>query len=138
MKAAIKCKNNERWSETLPLIMLALRNVYKEDLKATPSEMVYGTTLKMPGDFFEKIDNNEYDTEFTQRLRELMEDIQPVPTSNHANNRVFIQKDLQTCTRVFMRDDAVRSPLKAPYDGPYQILSRNNKTFELKIKNRTL
>jgi hypothetical protein len=135
MKAAIKCQNNENWTNTLPLIMLALRNVYKDDIKATPSEMVYGTTLKMPCDFFEKIDIDEFNNDFVH-LRTLMQTIQPFPTSNHANNKIFVQKDLKTCTHVFLRDDSVRSPLKTPYDGPYQVLNRNDKTFELQIQNR--
>ncbi|XP_055308134.1 uncharacterized protein LOC129572210 [Sitodiplosis mosellana] len=136
MKSAIKCQNNERWTETLPMIMLALRCVFKDDIQATPSEMVYGETLKLPCDFFETINDDSFGTEFVQQLRELIRKIQPVPASNHANNKVFIQRDLQTCTHVFLRDDAVRPPLKVPYDGPYEVLSRNDKTFELQIKGR--
>jgi len=136
VKAAIKCQNDENWTKILPIIMLALRNVYKEDIKATPAEMVYGTSLKMPCDFFENIKVDDFSTEFVQHLRELMEKIQPVPASNHANNKVFVQSDMQTCTHVFVRDDSVRAPLKSPYDGPYKVLSRGNKTFELQVKNR--
>lgn len=136
MKGAIKSQNHECWTQSLPLIMLALRNVYKDDIEATPSEMVYGTTLKMPCDFFEKIEFDTLETEFVQQLRELMDKIKPVPASNHANNKVFVQKELQTCTHVFLRDDSVRKPLKAPYDGPYKVLSRNDKTMEIQIKDR--
>lgn len=32
----------------------------------------------------------------------------------------------------------MRPPLKSPYDGPYEVFSRTNKTFELKVKNRTV
>lgn len=138
MKAAIKCHNNESWTQTLPLIMLGLRDVFKDDIKATPAEMLYGTNLKLPGDFFENVKEDSCDTEFAQRLRELMEEIRPVQIANHSNNKIFVHKDLKTCTHVFLRDDAVRPPLKAPYDGPYEVLSRTNKTFELKVKNRTV
>lgn len=138
MKSAIKCQNNERWSETLPMIMLALRCVFKDDIKATPAEMVYGENIKLPCDFFEDINDDSFGAEFVQELRELIRKIQPVPASNHANNKVFVQKDLQTCTHVFLRDDAVRPPLKTPYDGPYEILSRNDKTFEILVKGRKI
>ena len=138
MKSAIKCQNNERWTETLPMIMLALRCVFKDDIKATPSEMVYGENIKLPCDFFENIDDDSFGTEFIQQLRDLMRKIQPVPASNHANNKVFVQKDLQTCTHVFLRDDAVRPPLKTPYDGPYEVLSRNDKTFEILVRGRKI
>ncbi|KOX80085.1 hypothetical protein WN51_08989 [Melipona quadrifasciata] len=35
--------------------MLGFRNSYKEDIQATAAEMVYGTPLRLPGEFF--IDN---------------------------------------------------------------------------------
>lgn len=100
--------------------------------------MVYGENIKLPCDFFENIDNESFGTDFVQQLRELMRKIQPVPASNHANNKVFVQKELQTCTHVFLRDDAVRPPLKTPYDGPYEVLSRNDKTFEILVKGRKI
>ncbi|XP_036317503.1 uncharacterized protein LOC118732482, partial [Rhagoletis pomonella] len=136
MKAAIKCQDIERWTEALPLVMHALRNVYKDDIKATPSEMLYGTTLRMPCDFFEEIGYNSSETEFVKQLREMMDKVRPVPTSNHANKKVIAQKDLQACAHVFLRNDLVRKPLKTPYDGPYEVLNRNDKTFEIKIGER--
>ena len=45
--------------------------------------------------------------------------------------------DLNTCTHVFIRHDAVRKPLQPPYDGPYAVLKRNNKHFKININGRT-
>ena len=38
--------------------MLGLRNSYKEDLQATAAEMVFGTPLRLPGEFFVDTDIN--------------------------------------------------------------------------------
>lgn len=42
-------------------VMLGLRNSYKEDMQATAVEMVYGTPLRQPGEFFV---DNDTDTNF--------------------------------------------------------------------------
>lgn len=43
--------------------------------------------------------------------------LKPVDTAHHPLNKTFNQKDLKTCTHMFLRDDKVRTPLKSPYDG---------------------
>lgn len=120
MKAAIKCYESENWSEVLPLVLLGLRTTFKDDLNATPAEMLYGTTLTLK--------NSEVDTEFAKNLRNIMEQLE-----------VFRAKGAQrlhTCTHVFLRDGTVRPPLKQPYDEPYEVISRNNKNFDLNIKGK--
>lgn len=52
LKAALMCNPNIPWTSLLPSVMLGLRTCYKEDLKPSPAEMLYGTTLKIPGEFF--------------------------------------------------------------------------------------
>ncbi|XP_037942369.1 uncharacterized protein LOC119675280 [Teleopsis dalmanni] len=103
-------------NEAIPLIVLALRNIFKENLKATPAEIGYLTTLRLPSDFLEQDD--------------------VVPTSNHSNEKVFLQKELQHATHVFLRNDSVRPPLKTPYDGPFKIVRRSDKTYDLLIKGK--
>ena len=38
--------------ESLPLILLGIRTALKEDINSTTAEMIYGTTLRLPGQFF--------------------------------------------------------------------------------------
>ena len=44
LKAAIKCHQNDRWTETLPTLLLGVRSAWKEDVQATAAEMLYGST----------------------------------------------------------------------------------------------
>lgn len=97
MKAAVKCKNSEQWTETLPLIMLALRNVYKDDIKATPAETVYGTTLKMPCNFFESAKDDSFDTEFSQYKR------RTILTTRYSFRKICKLAQCAMYTRLFER-----------------------------------
>ena len=42
------------WVNELPVVLLGIRASVKVDLSCTPAELVYGTTLWLPGDFFSR------------------------------------------------------------------------------------
>ncbi|GFQ96372.1 transposon Tf2-6 polyprotein [Trichonephila clavata] len=46
----------------------------------------------------------------------------------------FIFRDLATCTHVFVRTDSVRTSLQPPYEGPYPVIKRYAKYFDISIK----
>ena len=53
LKAALKAQTNpSAWTDSLPLVLLGIRTALKEDTRSTAAEMVYGTTLRLPGEFF--------------------------------------------------------------------------------------
>ena len=45
--------DTSNWSENIPVVLLGIRTVPKEDLHCTAAELVYGTTLRLPGEFFD-------------------------------------------------------------------------------------
>ncbi|CAH8820987.1 unnamed protein product [Trichobilharzia szidati] len=49
LKAGLSAANNTHWTESLPLVLLGIRNALKTDAGCTTSELVYGTTLRLPG-----------------------------------------------------------------------------------------
>lgn len=65
-----------------------------------------------------------------------MEDLRPVPASRHCKNSVFVHKELMKSTHVFLRVDMVRRPLQPPYDGPFKVITRNNKFFTILMKGK--
>eukprot|EP00794_Sanderia_malayensis_P005072 gene5072-biopygen4130 len=53
LKASVKAQPDpSMWSEILPVILLSIRSTFKPHLDATPAQLVYGTTLRLPGQFF--------------------------------------------------------------------------------------
>lgn len=71
LKMAIKCHENRRWIDILLTVLLGLRTCYK-DLKASAE---YGTTLRIPGEFFTheepSDDPNIFLEDFHIHMREL-------------------------------------------------------------------
>ncbi|XP_064469741.1 uncharacterized protein LOC135384469 [Ornithodoros turicata] len=115
LKAALRAhSNHSAWTEALPVILFGLRSLFKFDLGCTTAQLVYGTTLRLPGEFFAPASANTV----------------PDPTE------VYVHRDLLTCTHVFVRVDAVRKPLQPSYNGPYPVSSRTPKHFTLRINGK--
>lgn len=139
LKAAIKTQDKTAsWTETLPLIMLGIRTAFKTDLNCSAAELVYGTSLRIPGEFFQRAINPPIDSaeDYAQRLRLLMQDLRPVATRIPSTRSTFVSPYLAKCTHVFIRHDGVKAPLQPPYDGPFPVVCRDTKTFTVLIKNK--
>lgn len=52
LKIALHCHEAPNWVDLLPTVLLELRTIYKEEFKASPAKYLYGTTLRLPGEFF--------------------------------------------------------------------------------------
>ena len=126
LKAALKCSPETPWTRALPTVLLGLRTTFKEDLQASPAEMVFGSSLRIPGDFISPQDAPiSSPVEFVSDLRRLFKAIRPVPAARHSNHHhPFVFKDLRSCDYVFRRVDAVRKPLEPPYTGPHRVIKR--------------
>lgn len=126
LKASIMCRGDSNWAKQLPIVLLAHRNTVKEDMGATPAEMVYGTALALPGELIDgqtANTSNKYNF-FVDDFICCMNAVKPVDTAHHSSNRPFVFQEMSTCTHVFVRDDTVRPALSAPYKGPYLVTRR--------------
>ena len=53
LKAALMAHSPQsQWIKALPLVLLGIRSALKEDIACTSAQLVYGTTLRLPGEFF--------------------------------------------------------------------------------------
>ena len=93
---------------------------------------MYGTTLRLSGDFYDPSVKINYLRLYVEKLREHMRLLKPKETSSHSNNPVFVHKNLKDCSHVFVRDRICGS-LQPPYDGPYPVMSRKEKYFHVLI-----
>jgi len=124
LKSAIKCHATQNWAEVLLMILLGLRTTYKEDIQTSAAELVYGTTLKLPGEYFTSEDPIGCPQMFAEKLRERIRQAKGLDTAHHTKIKIFMHKDLEDATHVFVRVDRPRGPLELPYEGPFRIIKR--------------
>lgn len=137
LKTALTCQLSNEWVDTLPIVLLGLRSCIKEDINASTAELVYGKTLRIPGEYFDNEDMPAEPKFFVEPLRRHMQQFRPIPTSHHNKNKSFVYKDLFSCTHVFIRDDSVKRPLDAPYTGPFRIIRCiSDRVFELLVEGK--
>ncbi|GFS54592.1 uncharacterized protein TNIN_131241 [Trichonephila inaurata madagascariensis] len=131
------CHENERWTRSLPIILLGLRTIWGADFEATPAELLYGESIRLPCDFFEDT-LFQPQSEFVQTLKATIKDFKPVPFLYHNKQKPFIFKDLKDCSHVFIHTDSVRRSLQPPYHGPYKVIKRPDKVFTLFFKSKNV
>ena len=78
LKTALRAQsNNTSWADLLPLVLLCISTALKEDLKCTTAELVYGTILRLPAEFFDsssssdELDPGNYVTQLKNTMQRL-------------------------------------------------------------------
>jgi len=69
LNSAIRCHANSEWIDILPSILFGLRASVK-DLKTSAAEMIYGTPIRLPREFFINEELLEDPQIFIKQLRE--------------------------------------------------------------------
>ncbi len=82
-KAAMIAYNNIRWTDTLPAVLLGLRSALKEDIGASAAELVYDTSLRLPGVFLSISSTVVDPATLVGRLWIILRELQPTPMSAH-------------------------------------------------------
>ena len=140
LKDALRATDSiSTWVDALPIVLLHLRSIIKPVLGCSPAQMVYGTTLRLPGELVTFSPVHSSAPVYVQQLQRVMQELQPPPVDHHqssGSSAGYVPRLLQQASHVFVRHDAVRKPLQRPYDGPYAVLERTPHHFTLNIKNR--
>ena len=124
---------NKDWSRSLSTVLLGLRS-HILDSGASPAEYLFGTTLRIPGEFVLPDDFAPNPQVFLEEFREHMRKIKPVPVSQKYKKKTFFYKDLATSSHVFLRVGASRRSLEHPYTGPHKIIKRtSDRVYEIDV-----
>ncbi|GFX09236.1 retrovirus-related Pol polyprotein from transposon opus [Trichonephila clavipes] len=138
LKGAIKAHNNIRWTESLPTVLLGLRAAIRPDISYAIAQMVYGTSIKLPGEFFDPPTINMDPQNFVAKLQQHMAELKPLKSPSNRKQNIFVHKDLKSCSHVFLRIDRVKKALEPPYEGPYTVQKKYDKYFTILIKDKTI
>ena len=136
LKASLQAHQAASWTDVLPLVLLGIRSAIKKDLQASAAELVYGSPLRLPGEFFDRSRASAASpTSFVEDLRRAMAEVRPT-LPRPAKRATYVPAELKTATHVFVRRDCHRYPLDAPYDGPFPVVSRTEKTVTISRRQK--
>ena len=139
LKATIMAHESPNsWTITLPAVPLGVRSAVKERLGRSAAEMIYGTTLRLPGEFTKQytVDANTDLENYSDKLRVAMLHLRLCPPRDTQQNNIFQYKEIATCTHVFLCRIAIAQPLTAPYDGPYNVVARSGRVMKILMKGK--
>jgi hypothetical protein len=126
------------WFHHLPLVLLGLRSVPREDSSVSASEALFGSPLVLPGEFLDtpELPSSEYLRKIQSILKNstsVLPHHSAVPTTKPDQ----IPSSLANCSHVFIREDASKPPLSPLYRGPYLVLSKYPKYFLVEIGSKS-
>ena len=108
--------------DALPVVLLGLWS----------AELVYGTSLCLPGQFVPGAETSDHSkVSFVRAFQDHLRSVAPVPSNHHSTPFSYVPRTLATASQVFVCHDAVRRPVQCPYEGPFPVLERNDKFFTI-------
>ena len=126
-------RHGTSWMDVLPWTMLGRHTAYQPDLEASPAELAFGDTIKVPGDLIGP-DPVEDVVALLDRLR--TNAAQPPPqTSHHRDVPVYMPEGAHDAKSVYLK---LGKPAKLGpcYDGPYKIEERIGEScLKLRVGN---
>ena len=104
-------------------------------VKACADSFVLNWVARLPGQFFEPSSETPR-TKCCAQLCQFMLTLRAPPPHHHGTPRSYVEKALQTCAHVFVKNDTARSSFDRPYKGPYTVLNKGDKFFTLDLFSR--
>ncbi|CAK8671043.1 unnamed protein product [Clavelina lepadiformis] len=138
LKTALKAYScSHDWYSHLGWVMLGIRASVKEDIECAPSQLVFGTSIRLPGEFFETPSLDIIpQSKYVEQLTQFMATLRYVPPHEPYPIKTFVDPELKTCSHVFIRHDGVRTGMQRPYSGPYSVIDRQEKFFTIDLNSR--
>ena len=141
LKERLMARNaGHNWMSHLPMVLLGIRASIREDSLTSPAQLVLGSHLRLPGQLLPApppLDVRPTST-FILDLKNSIEMALPMPVIHHGNQRFHLPEALRSARAVYIRVDAVRPPLVRPYDGPFPVISKTDKTFIIRRGNKDI
>ena len=127
-------RNPSLWHLALPYITLQINNEVSGMNAFTPYQFVFGRPGRLPGALMRPVsdDPTEISAENTRAFLTIMISHEQIARPLRDNNP-FIQQELLTCSSCWLRNETATSHISPLYTGPYEILSRSEKTYVLAI-----
>ena len=122
---AIKTVKTALTAKHLSIIILSLNSQIKEDLKASPFELLYGQCLRLPCDLFipSASTHTPSASELIDSMRLFAVSLQPISTRIQQSDPVHLPNTLNTYSNVFIKDDPIYPNFTPAYSCPFEVVT---------------
>ena len=116
LKNALKSQlDAEKWTHRLPMVLVALRTLHREEFYASSAMTLHGMNLRLPNQFYPAANEWQTDPQAAQQQhQQRVATHQYVPTRFPAHQKVHVNKRLLTCSHVMMFKEHKKHSLDAP------------------------
>ncbi|XP_066943518.1 uncharacterized protein [Macrobrachium rosenbergii] len=122
----------DNWKYQVPWVLLGLRTAPRANGDPSAAGKVYRESLVVPGELI----TQDRDNLTAQRHHDRVGKFAPCQRTYTNRTSPFMPPGLSSTTHIFIRNDAVRLPLTRPYRGPFLVLERNKKAFQVAIHRK--
>ena len=139
LKDSLKARaTHPRWRDELPFVLLGMRTAWREDPECSVADLVYGSSLHIPGEFLPpvRLDPAKPSSEFLRGLQNYMCGAVPPPPAHHGSRPAQVSSNLSSTGWVYIRRDRYLPPLTRLYSGPHRIIETHDKYYVLDINGR--
>ena len=136
IRAALLAGETAQWEKVLGMVLLSIRNSYLERIKTCPSQILYGHSMRLPGDLIQSPENILQEPSiYAQNLRKELLKIRPGGATFKAKLG-YVDPRLRTCKWVFVKNMQRKNKLMPNYSGPYRVINKNEKYFTLQFERK--
>jgi len=112
LKSALKTRTTDPyWMDHLPMVLLGIRTAWREDPDYSPTEMVYGSSFRLPGEFIEPTPRElQPSSTFLRDLQKSMQNVLPLPVQHHTLIQVkssLLYRNIQNAQKETAKDISV-------------------------------
>ena len=132
LKTALTARcQGHNWKKHLPWVLLGLRTTPHAALGTSPAEALYATPIRIPADSLP----GSPTPQSWEDLHQSVDEWQP-PVVTYQARQSYLPPTLGSAPFVFLRIDHHKPPLTPPYEGPYAVLERREKTYKINWKGK--
>ena len=114
------------WASALPWVLLGRSTTYQPDIDASPSQLVFGSEPRLPGDLAVGT-GGDIDVPAILKTLKATANRKPAQTAIHSPPKTYFPEAAQKTNFVYMKNQKT-SPLSPRNDGPYPIVERVGKS----------
>lgn len=95
LKSALKASNDiKNWTNNLPWVLLGIRSAVKSDIGCSSAHLLYGESLRLPGEFLVEENNHQISSEIALQIQKSILSNKPnIEPSSNFQKHVYVPKD---------------------------------------------